>query len=511
MLAINSLNTWMPGSGLDTYLLTTEESMRDKPLSNQEIDDKVARDPYYQKVVMYLPFAAVDAPWELTTDQGLDVVATTRLLSDLEVFEHFKNAQIVANCYGKAQLLLDYPGNYWNKPPTGSKPRRLMGVETGLERIAGGYTWGNESTKVLHPDRAIEFVSTANGLSLVQGFHKYWSTYYNLIIASSVIANRKDFLLMSEDDLEDTLKTVDDPNGYLRNILDSTRRTIKNTGVLLSDSRRQYEYVSRSLQDIDKLLEHYRGVCIGASGLTELALFGFSLQGGGLGGDDSRDRALLSSLVDRLRRQWTRGVRLFLPDGLDIKWISSLRLSPKEEAEVKKTIAETDSINKASGAISTDEIRNRFAGQTFNYELTLIDGSLEATPVSEPPAPDPIPVADSLRASDELSFDADSYNPTKGMVAAARKGLGMREKHGRGGTAVGIARARDIVNGRNLSARTVLRMYSFFSRHEVDKQGKDWSNKTSPSNGRIAWLLWGGDAGYSWSTKIRNQIMKSRS
>jgi hypothetical protein len=55
-------------------------------------------------------------------------------------------------------------------------------------------------------------------------------------------------------------------------------------------------------------------------------------------------------------------------------------------------------------------------------------------------------------------------------------------------------------------------MYSFFSRHEVDKQGQGFSPNEDgyPSNGRIAWSLWGGDAGFSWSKTERNKIMKDR-
>jgi hypothetical protein len=45
-------------------------------------------------------------------------------------------------------------------------------------------------------------------------------------------------------------------------------------------------------------------------------------------------------------------------------------------------------------------------------------------------------------------------------------------------------------------------MYSFFSRHEVDKKGKDWDNAENPSNGKIMWLAWGGDAGFAWSRAI---------
>ena len=103
-----------------------------------------------------------------------------------------------------------------------------------------------------------------------------------------------------------------------------------------------------------------------------------------------------------------------------------------------------------------------------------------------------------------------SYKPTEGMKEEAKRGLDWRSEHGRGGTEVGIARARDIVNGKNLSEDTVKRMYSFFSRHEVDKQGEGFSPGEDgyPSNGRIAWALWGGDAGFTWSKGISEMLKK---
>jgi len=96
------------------------------------------------------------------------------------------------------------------------------------------------------------------------------------------------------------------------------------------------------------------------------------------------------------------------------------------------------------------------------------------------------------------------YKPTSGMQAAARRAIKLKEdgKANGAGTAVGWTRARQLVNGEALSLSTVKRMYSFFSRHEVDKKGKDWDNAENPSNGKIMWLAWGGDAGYSWSRKI---------
>ena len=96
------------------------------------------------------------------------------------------------------------------------------------------------------------------------------------------------------------------------------------------------------------------------------------------------------------------------------------------------------------------------------------------------------------------------------MKDDAQRGLDWRREFGRGGTAVGIARARDIVNDKELSEDTVIRMYSFFSRHEVDKQAEGFNQGEDgyPSNGRIAWALWGGDAGFTWSKNIRDRLEK---
>jgi len=99
---------------------------------------------------------------------------------------------------------------------------------------------------------------------------------------------------------------------------------------------------------------------------------------------------------------------------------------------------------------------------------------------------------------------ANTYSPNDGMKSAARRALKYKEdgKAKGAGTPVGWGRATDIVNGASMSLDTVKRMYSFFSRHEVDKQGKDWDNAENPSNGKIMWLAWGGDAGFSWSRAI---------
>ena len=107
---------------------------------------------------------------------------------------------------------------------------------------------------------------------------------------------------------------------------------------------------------------------------------------------------------------------------------------------------------------------------------------------------------------------AEGHTPSDSMASNARRGLQLRKEYGRGGTAVGVARARDIANKASLSNETVMRMHSFFSRHRVDKKGKGWTagSEGYPSNGLIAWLLWGGDSGARWAESKRNAIVNAR-
>jgi hypothetical protein len=105
----------------------------------------------------------------------------------------------------------------------------------------------------------------------------------------------------------------------------------------------------------------------------------------------------------------------------------------------------------------------------------------------------------------ESMIKAEGYAPNDGMKAAARRAIKWKEdgKATGAGTPVGWGRARDIVAGRSMSLSVVKRMYSFFSRHEVDKKGKGfYDGPDFPSKGRVMWDAWGGDAGYSWSRKI---------
>lgn len=98
--------------------------------------------------------------------------------------------------------------------------------------------------------------------------------------------------------------------------------------------------------------------------------------------------------------------------------------------------------------------------------------------------------------------DAEGYVPPKGAQAAARRALEVRAEKPpseRGMTSVGLARARDLSNGKALSRETVRRMKAYFDRHQSDKSGSTWDEK---GKGWQAWNGWGGDVAWRWATRL---------
>lgn len=148
------------------------------------------------------------------------------------------------------------------------------------------------------------------------------------------------------------------------------------------------------------------------------------------------------------------------------------------------------------------------------WATVKVDGDVVETIFCHPTKQDAIDQMIAASLSEDLEplgevreLRQDSYAPTAAMKEEAQRGLDWRAEFNRGGTEVGVARARDIINGRDLSLDTVKRMRSYFARHEVDKQGQGWSPDEDgyPSAGRIAWALWGGDPGRTWADNIVEQ------
>ena len=129
-------------------------------------------------------------------------------------------------------------------------------------------------------------------------------------------------------------------------------------------------------------------------------------------------------------------------------------------------------------------------------------GPLPTDPASLGPDDEEQPVAE----AEGGKYSHIDFAPPQGAREAAKRALEVRKTKPaseRGMTPVGIARARDLANGTNLSPETVRRMKAFFDRHESDKSGETWDEQ---GKGWQAWMGWGGDAGYAWARKVVKQL-----
>ena len=109
-----------------------------------------------------------------------------------------------------------------------------------------------------------------------------------------------------------------------------------------------------------------------------------------------------------------------------------------------------------------------------------------------------------------------AFTPPRSVQEAARRGLRWREQFGRGGLTPaeaaeqgigsGITRARGLASGAPVPLSQVRRIAAYFSRHQVDQHAPHFDDMTNPSNGRIAWELWGGYPAWDWVDGILDTL-----
>ena len=117
------------------------------------------------------------------------------------------------------------------------------------------------------------------------------------------------------------------------------------------------------------------------------------------------------------------------------------------------------------------------------------------------------PAAKNIAEVEIENADGINLDVPSGVKSEAQKGLDWRKEFGRGGIGPGQQTARMLIANKMTVAR-VRKMRSYLARHEVDKKGEGWApgQKGFPSAGRIAWALWGGDAGKAWSNKVMRSV-----
>lgn len=209
--------------------------------------------------------------------------------------------------------------------------------------------------------------------------------------------------------------------------------------------------------------------------------------------------ALASHLTKHFRRSGMLAVNEELR--FDTSEVAILQDDLKANAETANLLLQTHTLN---------EVRSQLFG------LPALDGG-DATPgVKEPALPTFAAAPQQLAIEEEddgadfeskaipLKYSEIDFKPPQDVADEAARGLELRKQYGRGGTEVGVARAVQLKNKRTVAPDTIIRMTSYFARHNGEGDNKEANGQ--PSAGAIAWKLWGGDAGKRWSEKVKGQM-----
>lgn len=108
-------------------------------------------------------------------------------------------------------------------------------------------------------------------------------------------------------------------------------------------------------------------------------------------------------------------------------------------------------------------------------------------------------------------YDDIDLTATARMKTAARRGKQLRQKHRRGGTRKGREMANRIIAGQRIHPDNVRDMFAFFERFSKEAERQRGTERWDVSSDRvgplrIAWDLWGGDAGRAWARGKRRQL-----
>lgn len=208
------------------------------------------------------------------------------------------------------------------------------------------------------------------------------------------------------------------------------------------------------------------------------------------------------------KAEWSAAYRNDLPDS------AFFYIEPGGEKLDGKT--EPRSLRKlpyrdASGAIDLPHLRNALA----RLDQTDLPASTQARIRSEARR---MLEEETAKKSVAENYEALDLTPPEAVQRAAELGLALRREHERGGTMLGVLKAKGLAAGSPCSPEAIRCLCLYFDRHAKDlsvAKNFDRSDPDYPGPAGIAWLLRGGHPGRDWASGVlramrRHDIEKAR-
>jgi len=101
----------------------------------------------------------------------------------------------------------------------------------------------------------------------------------------------------------------------------------------------------------------------------------------------------------------------------------------------------------------------------------------------------------------------DRYRIPRGVKKEALQGRDLRAMHGYGGGKVTKRINKKLRYQKDIGYKTAVSIDTYYRRHEkVDPPAENFNNKKNPSKGLIMWKMMGGNAGHSWSKRLKKSL-----
>ena len=101
----------------------------------------------------------------------------------------------------------------------------------------------------------------------------------------------------------------------------------------------------------------------------------------------------------------------------------------------------------------------------------------------------------------------DRYRVPRGVRKEALQGRDLRAMHGYGGGKITKAINKKLRYQKDVGYKTAVSIDTYYRRHEkVDPPAKNFADRQNPSKGYIMWKMMGGNAGQSWSRRLKKTL-----
>lgn len=153
-------------------------------------------------------------------------------------------------------------------------------------------------------------------------------------------------------------------------------KSVLNSMMIDADEE-DYENKGRSMQGVPELLDKQANRVVADTDFPHTVLFGESPEGSNATGNSTNrqfDNYIVSEQENTLRPRLNRLFELIFPDDeeVDFKFNPLRVLDDKEEADYRKTVAETDEIYVNLGAVDASEVASsRWGGDEYSSEMEI--------------------------------------------------------------------------------------------------------------------------------------------